>query len=330
MNKLFVNLCSYRDKFLPSTLESLLATESGRNEIIYGIFDQSKLDTSLIQTHPKLANHPRVRYKRIDPEYSDGVVWARYINAMQIEDEEFQYQIDSHMLFDDAWDNNLIFDYNQAVKLANTNKVILTAGTKNFKLVGDANIVKSTFDGEITTNIKYVDFEKNLRLNAHGHWVEATQEVQPSIHILAGNFFTHTDWVKNVGYNPKIYFHGEEQILTLSSWLAGYKIFSQRSIKVYHYINSSNHESKSSINPVISQEKINKYEEQTNRELSRYIYSIDEELLKKYKEETGVDYINRKLESRAVSTYWKFDPNVKRDWEVKVSPKEEKAVNENS
>jgi hypothetical protein len=316
MSKIFVNLCSYRDKFLPSTLESLMATESGRNEIVYGVFDQSKLDTSLIQTHPNLANHSRVRYKRIDPEYSDGVVWARSINAMQVENEEFQYQIDSHMLFDDAWDNYLIFDYNQAKKIANTDKVILTAGTKNFKLVGENNIIKSTFDGEITTNIKYVNFDKNLRLNAHGHWVKATEQVQPSLHILAGNFFTHIDWIKNVGYNTKIYFHGEEQMLTLSSWLAGYKIFNQRSIKVYHYINSSNHESKATINPVISQEKIAAFEERTNKELSKYIYSIDEETLKNYKEETGIDYINRKLESRAVSEYWKFGPEDKKEWEV--------------
>jgi hypothetical protein len=326
MSKIFVNLCSYRDKFLPSTLESLLATESGRNEITYGIFDQSKLESSLIQLNPSLANHPRVRYKRIDPEYSDGVVWARHVNSLQIKDEEFQYQIDSHMLFDDAWDNYLIFDYNQAKKIANTDKVILTAGTKNFKLVGENQIVKSTFDGEITTSIKYVNFNKNLRLNAHGHWIKATTEVQPSLHILAGNFFTHTDWVKNVGYNAKIYFHGEEQILTLSSWLAGYKIYNQRNIKVYHYINSSNHESKSVVNPVISQEKISAYEEQTDREISRYIYSIDEEILKKYKEETGIDYINRKLEPRAVSDYWKFGPEDKKEWEVTTT---QEKINDN-
>lgn len=324
MNKIFVNICSYRDKFLPLTLESLLDTESGRNEITYGVFEQIKLEDSLIQKHPELANHPRVRYKRIDPEYSEGVVWARSINAMQIHDEEFMYQIDSHMLFDTAWDHYLILDYLQASKLAKTDKVILTAGTKNFKLVGN-KIVKSTFvDGDITTEIKYVDFAKNLKLNAHGHWIPATEQVQPAIHILAGNLFTHTDWVKNVGYNAKIFFGGEEQILTLSSWLAGYKIYNQRALKVYHYIDSSSHESKVYVNPVISEEKIEFFRKRTDEEISRYVYSIDEELLKQFKEETGVDYINRKLEPRAVSDHWDYNPDVKRDWEIKDSSREDK------
>ncbi len=90
MKKIFVNVCSYRDKLLAPTLESALENESGRNHIVYGVFEQTALEDSLKVKYPHLANHQRVRYKRIDPEYSDGVVWARGINAMQIYEEEFQ------------------------------------------------------------------------------------------------------------------------------------------------------------------------------------------------------------------------------------------------
>ncbi len=317
MNKIFVNICSYRDKFLASTLENLLETESGRNHITYGIFEQTRLEDSIATKFPNLANHPRVKYKRIDPEYSEGVVWARAINSLQIDDEEFQYQIDSHMLFDDAWDHYLILDYLQASKLSNTDKIILTAGTKNYKLMGEDSIIKHTIEGgDITTSINYSQFPKTLKLTAHGHWIPATKSVKPSVHILAGNFFTTTKWLKDVGYNTKIFFSGEEQVLALSSWLAGYKIYNQRIVKVYHFMESNKHETKMQINPVVSNDKIERLEKRSQEELIRYIYSIDEDTLKRYSIETGVDYINRKLEPRIISKYLKPDPNLKNDWEA--------------
>jgi hypothetical protein len=68
MKKIFVNICSYRDKLLAPTIQSLLDNESGRNIITYGIFEQTKLEDSLEKKYPHLAKHKQVRYKRIDPE----------------------------------------------------------------------------------------------------------------------------------------------------------------------------------------------------------------------------------------------------------------------
>ena len=43
MKKIFVNVCSYRDKLLAPTLESAMENESGRNQIVYGVFEQTAL-----------------------------------------------------------------------------------------------------------------------------------------------------------------------------------------------------------------------------------------------------------------------------------------------
>ncbi len=315
MPKIFVNLCSYRDKLLAPTIESLLETESGRNKITYGIFEQTKYEDSLQVKSPHIVSHPNVRYKRIDPEYSDGVVWARAINAMQVHDEEYQYQIDSHMLFDKDWDHQLILDYNDARRVANTDKVLLTSGTKNFDLNGD-RITKHTLTEDITVHLGYFQFDKDLRLHAHGPWVSATKQVSPSIHICAGNFFVPTKWIKEVGYNTDIFFEGEEQILALSSILAGYKIFHHRRIRVYHYLRSSSHESKQTYNPIVSQEKLQRNHDRSKKAIIDYIYSLSEDQLEEYRRVTGVDYINRKLESRAISREITPDPGVINDWEV--------------
>lgn len=311
MKKIYVNICSYRDNLLESTVQSLIETESGRNKITYGIFEQCCYEDSLEKKNPDLISKENIRYKRIDPQYSEGVMWARAINALQAKDEDFQYQIDSHMIFDKDWDNFLVLDYIQASKLAKTDKIILTSNCKNYDIFKNM-ITKHAFDAEVSSQIGYFNFEKNLRLHAHGKWVEAKEVVTPAIHICAGNFFTTTKWIKEVGYNPKIFFGGEEQVLSLSSFIAGYKLFHQRKVKVYHYIKSKDHISKQSVNP-INEAKVIEREKESNKELIDYIYSIDEQILEDYRKYTGVDYINRKLEERCLVRD-KIDPNIDHDW----------------
>jgi len=315
MSKIFVNLCSFRDPLLAKTLQSLISTESGRNQITYGVFEQTKLENSLLTVNPQLAHHPRVRYKRIDPEYSEGVMWARGINAMQITDEEFQYQIDSHMLFDSDWDNFLMFDFEQAKRSVNNDKIILTSGTKNYSIKGN-NIVKHSLTKEITVKLGYYRFDKCLRLYAHGPWVPATESVTPSIHICAGNFFTTTKWVKDVGYNPHIFFSGEEQYMALKSIVSGYKLFHQTKIKVYHYVLSSDHITKHTISPVLSPERLSFLEQRSWETITNYVYSLKLGELENYRKITGVDYINRKLEQRAITRSYSLDSNIINDWEV--------------
>jgi hypothetical protein len=313
MKKIFVNICSYRDKLLAPTIESLLETESGRNNIVYGVFEQTKLEDSLLTKHPHLAKHPKVRYKRIDPEYSDGVVWARAINAMQVYDEEFQYQIDSHMLFDKNWDHQLIIDYMEACRVEGHDRVILTAGTKNFDLDGD-RITKHILNDDISVNLGYYQFNKNMRLYAHGPWIPSPDDIQPSRHICAGNFFAPAKWIKEVGYNTNIYFEGEEQMFVLTSFVKGYRIYTQRRVRCYHYLRSANWDTKQSINPVVDKSRMLMNQNRSEKELSNYIYSLDEKILKEFKEYTGVDYINRKLEERAISRHIK--PEIEVDWEI--------------
>ncbi len=313
MKKIFVNVCSYRDKLLLPTIESLIENESGRNEIVYGVFEQTSLADSLQTKAPDLVKKTNIRYKRIDPEFSDGVVWARSINSMQIYEEEFQYQIDSHMLFDKGWDHYLILDYLHACKVAGHDRVILTCGTKNFDLDGD-RITKHTLTDDISVNLGYYQFDKNMRLHAHGPWVPARDVVSPSRHICAGNFFAPAKWVKEVGYNTNIFFEGEEQMFALTSFLKGYSIYHMRRAKVYHYLRSANHETKQTVNPVVDARRLNMNKKRSEKELSNFIYSVDEAKLEEFRKHTGVDYINRKLEERAISRHIK--PDVEIDWEI--------------
>ena len=294
MNTIFVNICSYRDKLLELTLMSLIANESGRNQITYGIFEQNTLEESLITTNPKLLESPFIRYKRIDPEFTDGVVWARKINSLQIHNEQFMYQIDSHMIFDKDWDHFLILDYNLASQIENSKKIILTSSTKNFDF-RDNVVTKFIISDDITTDIRYFSFKKDLKLRSHGIWRKSDDNIKESKHIFAGNFFTTADWLKDVDYKTDIFFEGEEQMMVLSSFLKGYKIYTQRKIKTYHYIFTEKLDTKPYINPIVNLEKLNWLENRSKQFLIDYIYSLDEKTLKAFQEKMGVDYINREI-----------------------------------
>lgn len=301
MRNIFVNICSYRDKFLGLTLNSLIENESKRNTITYGIFEQIDYEESLEVKYPKLFYHPSVKYKRIDPKYSDGVVWARSINSMQMRDEEFYYQVDSHMLFDKDWDNYLIFDYMQAQEFERSEKIIITAGTMNYSYE-NGKILKHKFDEEITTKVGYLHFADGggTQLNAHAEWIKRTDSVQPGIHICAGNFFTTSKWITEIGYDPRIFFSGEEQIMSLKSLLNGYKIYHPRQIKCYHYMNTANYDTKPYVKPVIKQHKLESLQYDSWKYMNDFIYSLGEDKLMEFKRLTGVDYINKELEERAV------------------------------
>jgi hypothetical protein len=310
--KIFVSICSYRDPLLHHTLESLIATKSERTEVTYAVFEQVRYEDSLEVLYPQLVARPDVKYKRIDPKFSNGVGWARNVNALELTDEDFYYQIDSHMLFDKNWDRALINDYKQAMAKTGTNRIVISSNCKNFDVID--NVPHLEHNRNVATLAKFYQFGNDFKIYAHGEHVDPTEEVVPAAHIFAGNLFTHADWIENVGINPKIFFHGEEQMFALASFAAGYRLFHGRWICCYHYIGSNSHTSKQDIEPVVPLEIIEKRKLQSDIELIRYIRSLDDNVLESFRRYSGVDYINRKIEKRAISD--KMLPSIPNDWEI--------------
>lgn len=313
--KIFVSIVSYRDPLLHHTLKSLMENKSEICDVVYGIFEQTAKEDSLETKYPELTKHPDVRYKRIDPEHSDGVCWARHVNSLQLLDEEFYYQIDSHMLFDKNWDRHLIQNFKLGMMKHQTDKIIITANCGTFRLNEAGEPLKDLHE-EITCVSGYWSFHDNYILGAHGHWVPAKNDVSDAIHIFAGNFFTHTDWLKNVGFNPNLYFEGEEQYMVLSSFAAGYKLCHPTSIKCYHLTDTHNYITKQHINSVISPETINRNRRKSMLELYKFLDNYSDETYEEYRVYSGVDYINRKLETRAVAKGIMLPPDVVNDWEI--------------
>lgn len=303
--KIIVSICSYRDPLLPHTIKSMMQNASGRHEITYAIFEQTRYEDSLACNETTIVSHDNVIYKRIDPEYSDGCVWARYINLLNVTDEyDFFYQIDSHILHDKNWDRSLVEDWKRARDIANTNRIIITGSCKGFD-------IEETEDGEIktylleaekatTTSVKYYKICHDTYIPcAHGTPVPATEMPTPGFHILAGNFFTHVDWAENVGLNPKIYFEGEEVMMSLQSYEKGYKIFHHTKTVSYHLSDTNTWHTKQQINPVVDLNRRQMLSERGEMVFLNYLENVREDMLIDFYEEFGVDFINFKIDDRA-------------------------------
>ena len=310
--KIFVSIVSYRDPLLYTTVMNLMGTRSGLFDTTVAIFEQTKFEQSLEALHPELVAQPFIVYKRIDPEFSDGVGWARHINSLQMTNEDFYYQIDSHMVFDHNWDRNLINDYKEASDNENTNKIIISDNCKNFVMVD--GMPSLDHNRNVSCLARFYQFNKDFWLYAHGDHFNPSSCVIPSIHVFAGNFFTHADWIFKVGIDSKIFFHGEEQIMMLSSFAAGYKTFHGKQISCYHYRDSNTHTSKQDVESVVSYEILDSRKQASIEHFKNYIRNIDDSVFKAYKDYSGVDYINRKLENRAITRT--VQPSIENDWEI--------------
>lgn len=305
--KIFVSICSYRDSLLQSTLQSLIDTKSHRNEATYCIFEQTAFEESLANLYPELIERSDVIYKRIDPEYSEGVGWARYLNQLYVTDEDFFYQIDSHMLFEPNWDRTLVEDYKRARDIAGTEKVIIAGGTYSYHLI-DGEIKKDDRFEPFTIKTGYYTIQNRLP-GVHGDLIKATDMPEPAIHLFAGTLFTHAEWVKNVGNDYEMFNDGEEIMLTMRSFEAGYKLYHGTSIVTYHFFGAHEWPTKQWFKPVSNNEDISRRILKSVTKWYNYLDTVREDTLIDFYKYSGVDWINLTFEDRARCTQIKADEN---------------------
>ena len=320
--KIFVSIISLRDPLLEKTLESLIHNKSSRHQATYCIFEQTRIEDALVTIRPDLVNRDDVLYTRIDPEYARGVGWPRYLNTLEITDEDFFFQIDSHMLFDKNWDRIQIENYKEVARLTRTKKVVITSGCKNFNINEDGEIIQDSHPINISTVLKYFDFNQRTNLiGAHGDIVTITEPV-PAIHICAGNLFTTTQWTKDVPTDYRVLFEGEEQLLTLKTFEQGYAMYHPVNLVSYHYVKTHNYVTKVWVDPWMDRHTLSIKVEKSIALLSEYLDQVEESVLKKYYEYSGVDYINKVIDDRALSKTMRM-PSPPEEQPMVVEPMQE-------
>jgi hypothetical protein len=224
---IFVSIASFCDNNLLFTLESLFGTVSGELDINVGILDQSFESLSGSVEHFQWSDN--VRYLSIHPIHSKGVCWARSVTGNLYDGEDFYLQIDSHTFFKKDWDKLLV---EQMEKLGS---------------ISDKPII-STYPPPFEFDIRGKPFEKfapggylyALRPKEEGFTRRDSYELKFKVfhekggdyargfHLAGGFIFTLGNFVEEVPYDPRFYFHGEEQGLALRAYTKGWDIFHPR------------------------------------------------------------------------------------------------------
>jgi hypothetical protein len=250
---IFVSIASYRDEQLVETIDSLLDNASGENEIIIGTCMQ---DTEETYSLFKYKNHPNVKIEFVPYMESLGVGWARHkIQQELYTNEDYFLQIDSHSRVCKNWDTILIDQLHQC----KTKKAILSTYPNGFKRT---DIEKSYLKTDTCPTLTVDKLEKGKKIVPKGSKVVIENEPVLGFWIAAGFLFTYGEWTKEVIYSKELYFSGEEDHLSVTSYLNGWDVYVPPKSTVWHDYNDNRIQSKTKYRPL-------HWEDHTNHNLHK-------------------------------------------------------------
>ena len=236
---IFVSIASYRDKELIKTVNSCLSKAKYPENIKIGIcwqYDEEE-DITVFDNNPQISSY-KVYWKDVE----GSVCWARSIIQQKLfNDEEYYFQIDSHTLFAQDWDEILINMYRELP----TDKAVISVGPPYYyDETAEGALPPEPWDKNIETigDIKYETVIKKQKLDSfnNGFYMygflpaEDISNPIPARHISAALLFTTGKWVREVPYDPNLYFHGEEGSLAIRSFTNGYDIYNPNKFVIWH------------------------------------------------------------------------------------------------
>ena len=236
---IFVSIASFRDKELIKTVNSCLAKAKHPDNIRIGIcwqYDEDE-DLTAFDNLIQVESH-KVYWKDVE----GSVCWARHlIQDKLFRNEEYYLQIDSHTLFAQDWDELLLEMY----KSLPTDKAVISVGPPYYyDETAEGALPPEPWDEniEVVGDIKFETIIKKQKLDSFGNGffvygflpADDISKPIPARHISAALLFTTGKWVKEVPYDPNLYFHGEEGSLALRSFTNGYDIYNPNKFVVWH------------------------------------------------------------------------------------------------
>lgn len=229
MDKIFVSIAAYRDPELLPTIKNLLENSSNPEGLHICIGWQHSEEDGW-DNLDEYKNDPRFTIIDIDYKEAKGPCWIRSEIQNKFKDEKYYFQLDSHHRFIKNWDLTLK-DYIHYFQCKGIKKPIVSAYIPGYNPNNDSdrlnevwglNIQRFMPSGVIFLQPYNVDNWQNLKEPFPGRF-------------LSGHFlFTIGKFVREVPYDPELYFHGEESSLAARAFTYGYDIFSPHKPIAWH------------------------------------------------------------------------------------------------
>lgn len=226
---IFISIASYCDRLLEQTVRDALAKASRPDKLRFGIVEQNFIEKRFKYDDIK----SQVRYVGIDVRDTRGACWARSLAMSLYSGETWFMQIDSHMVFDQGWDDTLLLSAAQCSQMSP--KFLISNYPDPFKMIDDKPVPERTTHGVV---FNYVNDECNFK-DEHTILTFTASSCVSDIplkgfHIAAGFLFTHGRFVYEVPYDPHLYFEGEEQTISVRAYTHGWDIYHIPNVPVYH------------------------------------------------------------------------------------------------
>ena len=312
MDRIFISIASYCDPLLIKTILDALQKARYPDRLRFGVVEQHLPEHRM--TLADDAAKSLVRYIGVMPQESRGVCWARSVANGLYEGEEYFLQIDAHMLFDEHWDVKLT----DALE-ACPPKSLLSSYPNHFEMI-DGVPTPQPVTHKVLAHVVKPDqtlTDDNPILLFQAIPLEVDHAVR-GFHLAGGCLFGPGRFLTEVPYDPRLYFHGEEQTLAARAYTHGWDIWHPCGLPLYHYYDLKPEESKREKHwsEASNTQRYRKHWEFEQLALERVIsllyqrqdlgvYGLGRHRsLDEYGEFSGLDYSRRTIQERARLGIW--------------------------
>ncbi|MDX1668424.1 MAG: GlcNAc-transferase family protein [Limnobacter sp.] len=230
MNRIFISIAAFVDPLLFFTVCRALHQAKYPGRLRFGIVEQGVFNNDWL-----FSQHSQISYRFFHASESEGVCWARHEVQKLYQDEELYLQIDSHTEFAQDWDVTLEHSLNQLSE--NYALPVITTYPPGFTIEPDGKVKCAPLNNNYALGLVPA---KGAQITPddpvflyQGVWVQ-TEHPPLGFHVAGGFIFASGQWVKDVPYDPNLYFHGEEQNLAIRAFTHGWNIFHPKDIPLWH------------------------------------------------------------------------------------------------
>ena len=222
-NQIFISIAAYRDPQLVPTIRDCIAKARNPVRLRFGICRQHGPDD------PQLPYRDGARFQILDVPWRDskGACWARAEIMNLWRGEPWYLQVDSHCRFSGGWDDALI----QMMHQSAASKPILSTYATPF--VPGPNEVLAGAPLQIAFQGFTAEGIPHMKPMAIPNWQTLNRPLRARF-LSAGFLFTSGNFVREVPYDPDLYFLGEEASMTLRGFTHGYDLFHPCETIVWH------------------------------------------------------------------------------------------------
>jgi glycosyltransferase involved in cell wall biosynthesis len=231
---IFISIASYRDAELSKTVRSIYDNAENPHDLVFGIVSQDTPNNHAIFDWLPVN---QIRMIQMNAEDACGVGYARKIAMDLYRDEDWFLQIDSHMRFAKGWDIKLKQMLLLCQQKQGTDKIILSQFPAPYIPLED----------DTDYYLKNDDFfwDKPSWATVSNPWagvwgadrkeIDNLSEPRYSHTVLAAFIFAPGFIVKEVPYDERICYMGEEVCFAIRSYTRGWHIYAPNEIVCWHF-----------------------------------------------------------------------------------------------